>query len=200
MASEPSFRLTVRRGPNANQVYEMTKNVMTAGRDVTNDIVVSDPEVSRHHTRLSRSGNTYAVEDLGSTNGTYVNGQRVSGGAHALNNGDLVGVGETVTFVFEATGVAAQATLVGSGAQAPPPPAPAAPVPAPAPAPPPPAPRYAAPMADESGARPQLNRALVIGVVAVLGVGCLILALLVLFGQFWCAVPIANQMPVMCVP
>lgn len=95
-----SFRLIVRRGPQPNQVYELTKDVMTLGRDITNDIVINDPEVSRHHSRLTRTGTGYTLEDLGSTNGTFVNGQRLSG-ARPLANGDMVGMGETVTMAFE---------------------------------------------------------------------------------------------------
>lgn len=207
MASEPSFRLIVRRGPQPNQVYALTKDVMTLGRDVSNDIVISDPESSRHHSRFTRSGNTYAVEDLGSTNGTFVNGQRVSGGPHALNNGDLVGVGETVTLVYEAAGVPsqAQATIVGSSAAPPAPPPRPAPAPA-APPPPPPAPApvsYAPPRAaPPSEARPQFNRTLIIAVAVIVVIGfCGLLAAgLFLPAEFWCQVPVANQFPVMCPP
>ena len=39
MASGPGFRLIVRRGPQPNQIYELTKDVLTLGRDITNDIV-----------------------------------------------------------------------------------------------------------------------------------------------------------------
>lgn len=95
-----SFRLIVRRGPQPNQVYELTKDVVTLGRDITNDIVINDPEVSRHHCRLTRTSSGYTMEDLGSTNGTFVNGQRLSA-ARLLSNGDMVGLGETVTMAFE---------------------------------------------------------------------------------------------------
>ncbi|RMF50941.1 MAG: FHA domain-containing protein [Chloroflexota bacterium] len=102
MQGSGSFRLIVRRGPQPNQIYELSKDVISLGRDITNDIVVNDPEVSRHHCRLTRSSAGYTLEDLGSTNGSFVNGQRVSG-PRPLNNGDLIGLGETVTLVYEAT-------------------------------------------------------------------------------------------------
>ena len=73
------FRLVVRRGPQPNQVYELNKDVIALGRDITNDIVINDPEVSRHHCRMTRSTAGYTLEDLGSTNGTFVNGQRLTG-------------------------------------------------------------------------------------------------------------------------
>lgn len=100
MQANDSFRLVVRRGPQPNQIYEITKDVTTLGRDITNDIVINDREVSRHHLRLVRSGGNLTIEDLGSTNGTFVNGKRVSG-VTPLQNGDMVGLGETVTLGYE---------------------------------------------------------------------------------------------------
>ncbi len=107
MQSSGSFRLIVRRGPQPNQIYELNKDVISLGRDITNDIVINDPEVSRHHTKITRGGGGYTLEDLGSTNGTFVNGQRLTG-ARPLNGGDLVGLGETVTLSYETAMIPAQ--------------------------------------------------------------------------------------------
>jgi predicted component of type VI protein secretion system len=119
MQSTGSFRLIVRRGPQPNQIYELNKDIITLGRDITNDIVINDPEVSRHHCRLTRGGGGYTLEDLGSTNGTFVNGQRLTG-ARPLAGGDMIGLGETVTLGYESTMPAAepgqQATMLGSSA------------------------------------------------------------------------------------
>jgi pSer/pThr/pTyr-binding forkhead associated (FHA) protein len=100
MQQSDSFRLIVRRGPQPNQTYDLNKDIITLGRDITNDIVINDPEVSRHHMRLTRGAGGYTLEDLGSTNGTFVNGQRLTG-AKPLNNGDMIGLGETVTLGYE---------------------------------------------------------------------------------------------------
>ena len=100
MQQPDSFRLVVRRGPQPNQTYAISKDLTTLGRDITNDIVINDRETSRHHLRLQRAADTVTVEDLGSTNGTFINGKRVSG-ATTLQNGDMVGLGETVTLAFE---------------------------------------------------------------------------------------------------
>lgn len=106
MQGNDSFRLVVRRGPQPNQVYELNKDIVTIGRDITNDIVINDPEVSRHHLRFTRGAGGFTVEDLGSTNGTFINGQRLTG-AKPLNNGDMLGLGETVTLAYErSTGAA----------------------------------------------------------------------------------------------
>jgi len=119
MQSSGSFRLIVRRGPQPNQIYELNKDIISLGRDITNDIVINDPEVSRHHCRLTRGGGGYTMEDLGSTNGTFINGQRLTG-ARPLVGGDMVGLGETVTLGYESTIPAPepgqQATMAGASA------------------------------------------------------------------------------------
>ncbi len=65
----------------------------TLGRDVNNTIVVEDPFASADHAVLSYRGRTWYVEDLGSTNGTYVNGGRVDGLA-PIGFGDELQVGQ----------------------------------------------------------------------------------------------------------
>jgi predicted component of type VI protein secretion system len=100
MQGNDNFRLVVRRGPQPNQTYDLNKDIITVGRDITNDITINDPEVSRHHMRFTRGAGGFTLEDLGSTNGTFVNGQRLTG-AKPLNNGDMIGLGETVTLGYE---------------------------------------------------------------------------------------------------
>ncbi len=100
-----SFRFIVRRGPQPNQSYDLNKDIVTLGRDITNDIVINDPEVSRHHLRMTRGAGGFTMEDLGSTNGTFVNGQRLTG-ARPLRPGDMIGLGETVTLAYEMTSAA----------------------------------------------------------------------------------------------
>lgn len=100
MQGNDTFRLVVRRGPQPNQAHTLNDEVISLGRDITNNIVINDREVSRHHLRLMRGAEGYSIEDLGSTNGTFVNGKRISG-VTALKNGDMVGLGETVTLGYE---------------------------------------------------------------------------------------------------
>ena len=78
MQGSEAYRLIVRRGPQPNQVFELDEDVINLGRDITNHIVINDREVSRHHLRLMRGNDGYTIEDLGSTNGTFVNGKRVT--------------------------------------------------------------------------------------------------------------------------
>lgn len=100
MQGSDSYRLIVRRGPQPNQVYELTDEVMNLGRDITNQLVINDREVSRHHLRFVRGADGFTMEDLGSTNGTFINGRRVTGST-LLKNGDMIGLGETVTLGYE---------------------------------------------------------------------------------------------------
>ncbi len=133
MQPSDSFRLIVRRGPQPNQTYDLNKDIITLGRDITNDIVINDPEVSRHHMRLTRGAGGFTLEDLGSTNGTFVNGQRLTG-AKPLNNGDMIGLGETVTLGYEI--IRERAVMSGMGEEPPTAPGPAAPRPLTTPPPP----------------------------------------------------------------
>lgn len=92
--------LLMRRGPQPNRTFSLDKEVITIGRGADNDIVVDDPEVSRHHARLTRRGHDWILEDLGSRNGTFVNGQRISGPV-VLTPGMQVGLGTRVLFGLE---------------------------------------------------------------------------------------------------
>ncbi len=109
-----SFRLVLRSGPTPGKVFPLEKNELFIGRDLSNDVVINDPEISRRHTRLFQQSGTYAVEDMGSTNGTSINGQRIPGPA-MLQAGDVLTLGERVTLFFEAVSVADSAPQPNSG-------------------------------------------------------------------------------------
>lgn len=111
-----SFRMIVRTGPNPGTTYDLTKEVTLMGRDVSNDIILGDSEISRQHSRLTRTPGGYVLEDLGSTNGTFVNGERLMA-PRVLNPGDLVALGENVSLTFDSTAPEAAATVASSVAQ-----------------------------------------------------------------------------------
>ncbi len=136
----PSYQLVMRSGPTPGKVFPITNPEITVGRDVTNDIVINDAEISRRHARLTLQAGDYVVEDLGSTNGSFVNGQRLMG-PHALHNGELVMFGENVGLVYESTNVTMDlnATVISA------PMGPQATVAGPQPMPPAPPPMYAPP-------------------------------------------------------
>jgi predicted component of type VI protein secretion system len=112
MAAE-TFQLVVRTGPNPGKTFELTQDDLTIGRDIGNHIVINDPEVSRKHARLITQAGSYVIEDLGSTNGTFVNGQRLMG-PHMLRNGETIMLGEKVSLAFEILGLDVDATVVGA--------------------------------------------------------------------------------------
>jgi pSer/pThr/pTyr-binding forkhead associated (FHA) protein len=69
---------------------------VTIGRLPDNTIVIDNPAVSSHHVRIAREGPQFVVEDLGSTNGTFVNGAKVT--KRALRHGDTILVGKHKIF------------------------------------------------------------------------------------------------------
>jgi len=105
------YQLTMRSGPNPGTVYALDSDQISIGRDSTNEITVNDAEVSRRHSRLSFQGGKYVLEDLGSTNGTYVNGQRLTG-PRVLKSGEVISLGEQIVFVYEAVESDPGATMV----------------------------------------------------------------------------------------
>ena len=68
---------------------------MVLGRSPEADALLDDPYASMFHLRLTMDGDTMTLSDLGTTNGTYVNGRRVTGPV-VLNAGDSVQVGKTI--------------------------------------------------------------------------------------------------------
>jgi predicted component of type VI protein secretion system len=110
------FQFVMRSGPTVGKVYPLEAQEISIGRDNTNIVAINDVEVSRRHARMELRGSAYVIQDLGSTNGTFVNGQRLSG-IQVLNPGDTVSFGEGIMLMYEAT-YDPNATLVASSARA----------------------------------------------------------------------------------
>ena len=70
------YGLMIQRGPRAGFTYVLGEGPTVVGRVDDCDILLEDVTVSRHHARFVVAGDTLQVEDLRSTNGTYVNGKR----------------------------------------------------------------------------------------------------------------------------
>jgi len=109
MASQ-SYQLVMRTGPAPGKVFALDKAEIYFGRDISNDIVINDAEVSRKHVRLILQGSQYILEDLGSTNGTFIDNQRVTG-PQLLNAGQVIQMGENVTMILEALRSDPEATM-----------------------------------------------------------------------------------------
>ncbi len=85
--------LVVYQDGTEKETISVTKEPVVIGRLSTNDVVLSDPNVSRRHAELRRDGSRWVIVDLGSTNGTIVNGKLAR--EHRLKDGDKVTFGKT---------------------------------------------------------------------------------------------------------
>ncbi|MEA4907390.1 MAG: FHA domain-containing protein [Chloroflexi bacterium] len=142
----PTYQLVIHSGPMAGKAFPLEKSESFIGRDLTNDIVINDAEISRRHARIFVQGTNYVIEDLGSTNGTAINGQRIMS-PHILRPGELIILGEHVSLLFEAERMDPDATVASAASHQPAtvrPPAPPSPPPPAYNTPyPPPPPSYA---------------------------------------------------------
>jgi pSer/pThr/pTyr-binding forkhead associated (FHA) protein len=85
------------------KTIETDKEVVTVGRNTGNDIHIDNLSVSKQHARIVKEGGNYIVEDLKSTNGTYLNSKQVS--RSELKEHDLITVGKhTLEILFSRTG------------------------------------------------------------------------------------------------
>lgn len=99
MDNGDTFQLVMSRGPQPGQVFELPRSTISIGRDPGNQVMINDPQISRQHARVTPQGGLMIIEDLGSTNGTTVNGLRITG-PHTLAHGDQVGLGDNVLLTF----------------------------------------------------------------------------------------------------
>lgn len=81
--------LRIDHGHEEQKSRALNGDLLTIGRWPDNDIVLPDRMVSRHHARIHRVDTEYVLEDLESTNGTFINGTRV-GNRHILTDGDRI--------------------------------------------------------------------------------------------------------------
>lgn len=99
MQERGTFQLVMGRGPRSGQIFELPRSTVSLGRDPGNQVVINDPQISRQHARITPQGGLLILEDLGSTNGTTVNGLRISS-PHTLAHGDEIGLGDNVMLTF----------------------------------------------------------------------------------------------------
>jgi pSer/pThr/pTyr-binding forkhead associated (FHA) protein/tRNA A-37 threonylcarbamoyl transferase component Bud32 len=102
MTDRKCFRLVWTQEAGPSQVFNLQKDVCVIGRQDTADIVIKHKHVSRAHARLIRQGETYTIEDLGSANGTSVDGRPL--GEHEiwqLTHGSVIGLGLSITLTVQ---------------------------------------------------------------------------------------------------
>jgi len=92
VAAGPQAELTIESGPDAGHAHRTGDHALRLGRSPDNDVILRDPATSGHHARLERRGEAFWVVDLGSTNGTFVNGEAIQ--EKQLNHGDRMTIGQ----------------------------------------------------------------------------------------------------------
>jgi hypothetical protein len=96
------MRLVVERGELAGQEFALEEATVMIGRGQENDIHLAEPGTSRQHARLQHKPQGWTLTDLGSTNGTSVNGQRLRPHeVYLLRPGDRIAIGSSVLVVEE---------------------------------------------------------------------------------------------------
>ncbi len=104
MKTSSPYRLRITLGPQAGQkagqaaaqLVELSKNEVIVGRGLDSDVIINHPEASRRHVRLTYQEKQYFIEDLGSANGTYINGTQLAGRT-ALHSGDHITLGKEIS-------------------------------------------------------------------------------------------------------
>ncbi|MFQ5537962.1 MAG: FHA domain-containing protein [Gemmatimonadota bacterium] len=86
-------KLTVLLGRKVLQVYDLDQPKIRVGRDESADVVIDNPSISRSHAEIRMEEGAWVVEDLGSSNGTFFGGNRLTG-PHPLQVGDEIGFGK----------------------------------------------------------------------------------------------------------
>ena len=108
------FKLIFEQGPSVGEAHEFSEASIAIGRERSEQIALSIPEggVSRKHARITRQGNQFFIEDLNSSNGTFVNGVRISNTPSPIRTGARIQLGRSVTLRFE-TELEDEATYLG---------------------------------------------------------------------------------------
>jgi len=91
--SRKESRIVIISGDDAGATYPL-KDVITFGRAESSTVVLRDAKVSRQHAKILQKGGEYILADLNSSNGTYVNGEKID--EHVLANNDELQIGDTV--------------------------------------------------------------------------------------------------------
>jgi Nif-specific regulatory protein len=91
-------KLVALSGPLAGQIFPLSLEAVSIGRQDDNTLQVRDLNASRRHCRIEPAGDGFLLRDLGSRQGTFVNGRPIQ--EHRLQEGDLIAVGETL-FLFQ---------------------------------------------------------------------------------------------------
>jgi hypothetical protein len=100
MSNREVAMLLVHEGHSPKTQWPLVKPVMIVGREADSDIQVDDRQVSRRHAEIAQTQEGYTIRDLGSKNGTFLNGEPVSQKPRLIRNGDEVGIALCAKLTF----------------------------------------------------------------------------------------------------
>ncbi len=95
------MKVVIKKGIGVGNAFWLHDGMNMLGRDVTNRIRLLDPRVSRQHCKIRKIGRSLFIYDLGTKNGTLVNGDHVS--EQELTIGDRIKVGNTILTIVDAS-------------------------------------------------------------------------------------------------
>lgn len=101
MVQSSNYKLILDEDTTSPKEFELARSEIIIGRDPGVDLTIPSVAVSRRHARLTREGDAYMLEDLGSSNGTYLNGERLTA-RRPLTSGDKIRFGKAVTITYVA--------------------------------------------------------------------------------------------------
>lgn len=102
---QTQFKIVITAGPSFGEEFEVGQTPLVIGREpeAEHQIVIPSSTVSRRHARILMQEKGYALEDLNSSNGTFLNNRRVVG-TEPLRDGDIIGLGRTIRLSFHVAG------------------------------------------------------------------------------------------------
>jgi ABC transport system ATP-binding/permease protein len=109
MMTSYSKKLILKEGPGQGECYLLESSELVLGREPGVELQIDSPGVSRRHARLRMHADGYLLEDLGSSNGTFLNGQRLVE-SQLLRAGDRIGLGLSVSLEYQVEEPAVQVT------------------------------------------------------------------------------------------
>ncbi len=100
MSHQEVAMLLVQEGNSPKTQWPLVKRTMIVGREADSDIQIDDRQVSRRHAEITQTLEGYTLRDLGSKNGTFLNGEAVSHHPRLIRNGDEIGIALCAKLTF----------------------------------------------------------------------------------------------------
>jgi hypothetical protein len=100
MSNQEVAMLLVHEGNSPKTQWPLVKRTTIVGREADSDIQIDDRQVSRRHAEITQTVEGYTLRDLGSKNGTFLNGEPVTQKPRLIRNGDEVGIALCAKLTF----------------------------------------------------------------------------------------------------